>query len=422
MPRSLWAASAREPALGLPRFEGEARADVVVVGGGFTGLSAALHLAEHGASVALLEAAEIGWGASGRNGGQVIPGLKLDPDELEAVFGREPGGRLADAVGGSADLVFELIARHRIDCQPLRAGWIQAAHTPAALGALERRAAQWQRRGAPIETLSADAVAARLGTAVYCGGLLDARGGAIQPLAYARGLARAAQAAGARLFERSPARRLTREGARWRIASAHGAFAAEHVVIGTNAYTDDLWPGLARSLLTVQSIQVATPPLGHNLAGRILAGGECVSEAKKIAVYYRRDAEGRFLIGGRGPTADVDSPAMHTALERKLARLFPEIDRSALEFRWSGRIALTLDGLPHLHEPAPGLHIGVGYNGRGIAMATLMGRMLAERVGGGAVAFPVSRLAPIRWHALRRPLLRSVIAYYRLKDRLGLVT
>ena len=420
MSSSLWAASARESALALPGLAGETRADVVVIGGGFTGLSTALHLAERGADVVLLEAAEIGWGASGRNGGQVIPGLKLDPDALEATFGRERGARLTESTGAAADLVFGLIERHAIACEPVRAGWIQGAHAPRAFASIQLRAEQWARRGAPVEILSAQAVRERLGAAVYCGGLIDKRAGTIQPLSYVRGLARAAQGAGAQLFARSAVRTLQRSGGQWRVATAHGALAAEHVVIGTDAYTGTLWPGLARTILTVQSIQLATRPLGHNLASRILPGGECVSETRKIAFYFRRDPAGRFLIGGRGPTRDVDSPAMFAALERSLTRLFPEIDLGELDYRWSGRIALTTDQLPHLHEPAPGLHVGLGYNGRGIAMATLMGRILADRVAGRDTELPVTRLAPIPWHGLRQPLMSAAIAYYRLKDRFGL--
>lgn len=422
MPRSLWAASAREAAPARPPLDGTVRADVAVIGGGFTGLSTALHLAERGIDVALLEAAAIGWGASGRNGGQVIPGLKRDPDELERSLGPEQGARLAASTGAAADLVFDLIARHKIDCEPVRAGWIQGAHAAPAFEAIKRRAEQWQRRGAPVEVLSAEAIAARLGAPVYCGGLIDKRAGTVQPLSYARGLARAAQAAGARLFEQSAARALNREGARWRVATDHGALDAEHVVLATDAYTDALWPGLAQSLLTVQSIQMATRPLGDNRGASILAGGECLSETRKIAFYFRRDAAGRFLIGGRGPTRDSDGAAMFAALEASLPRLFPALERADLEFRWSGRIAMTLDQLPHLHEPAPGLHVGLGYNGRGIAMATLMGRILADRVGGRDTEFPVTQLTPIRWHALRQPLMSAAIAYYRLKDRIGLAS
>jgi sarcosine oxidase len=240
-----------------------------------------------------------------------------------------------------------------------------------------------------------------------------------------RGLARAARKAGARLFEGSAATRVERSGGAWRIATAHGNLVADRVVIGTDGYTGPLWPKLDRTILTVQSIQVATRPLGHNLAARILPRGECVSETRKLAFYFRRDPAGRFLLGARGPTAEVDSDAMFAALGHSLGRLFPMIDRDAVEYRWSGRVALTPDELPHLHEPAPGLHVGLGYNGRGVAMATMMGRALAERAAGAPdadAAFPLTPMAPIPWHGLRQPLMALGIAYYRLKDRLGLAS
>lgn len=422
---TLWAASAKEPPLDLPSLAGEERADVVVIGGGFTGVSTALHLAERGVAVVLLEAEEVGWGASGRNGGQVVPGLKTDPDDLEAELGPERGTRLVKLAGSAADVVFDLVERHAIACAPVRTGWIQGAHSPLALEAIKRRAEQWARRGAPVEVLSRTDAEDRIGTPLYSGGLIDKRGGTVQPLAYVRGLARAARGAGARLFSRSAARSLRRSGGTWKIEAAGGAVTADRVVIGTDGYTGSLWPGLERTILTVQSIQIATEPLSHDVGARILPGGECVSDTRKLVTYFRRDPEGRLLIGGRGPTSDLESEGMFELLRRRLTRMFPKLEAVKLEDRCSGRVALTLDHLPHLHEPAPGLHIGLGYNGRGVAMATVMGRILADRATGESgedADFPVTRMAPIPWHAIRQPLMAAAIAYYRIKDRIGLAS
>ncbi|HZD26729.1 MAG TPA: FAD-dependent oxidoreductase, partial [Alphaproteobacteria bacterium] len=209
--RSLWQATA-VPAPDCPPLAGERRIDVAVIGGGFTGLSAALHLAEAGAKVAVLEAREPGWGASGRNGGMVIPGLKEDPDDLVARHGPEAGEAMVRASAATADLVFGLIERHSIDCDARRAGWIQPAHTAAALPALRRRYEQWAGRGADVAWLSREEIAARLGSDRYHGGWIDRRGGGLQPLSYARGLARAAQAAGAAVHGQSPVTALGREG------------------------------------------------------------------------------------------------------------------------------------------------------------------------------------------------------------------
>ena len=234
-PDSLWAATAASGP-SCPPLSGDRFSDLCVVGGGFTGLSAAYHAAEAGAEVVLVEAAEPGWGAAGRNGGQVIPGLKLDPDDLERRFGAQRGRRLVDFAGTAPDLVFELVAKHQIDCGARRQGWVHAVHGRAALPQEEDRVRQWQARGVALEMLDRDQVSAVLGTDEYIAGLLDPRGGWLQPLAYARGLARAAQGAGASLHGRSPAARVDRSADGWRIVTPSGNVIAKQVLICTNAY------------------------------------------------------------------------------------------------------------------------------------------------------------------------------------------
>jgi glycine/D-amino acid oxidase-like deaminating enzyme len=413
----LWYRTVGEPAVIDPDLTEDLQSDVVIVGAGYTGLSAALHLAERGHSVAVLEAKQVGWGASGRNGGQVIPGLKLDPDDLERRF----GAVLVETVGATADLVFSLIEKHSIQCEPMRAGWIQGAHSPRALKALNARVEQWARRGVSVDFLSAEETRALTGTDVYCGGLIDRRAGTIQPLGYARGLARAARLAGARIFGRSPVLSISKVPGGWRSNTAGGSVSSAHVVIATDAYSDRLWPGLANSFLTVRSIQMATKPLGK-IAEEILPTGACVSESRKLSYYFRRDAAGRFLIGGRGPMREEKSAeSMFAELRNAIQKRYPAIANSEIEHQWSGKVSLTIDQLPHIHDPAPGIHIGHGYNGRGIAVSTLMGALLADRITGGPMhsLFPPSPLQPIPWHSIRQPLLTAAIGYYRLKDALG---
>lgn len=416
---SLWSATAEEAAVAAPMLAGEHDADAVVIGGGITGCSAALHLAAEGARVVLLEALRIGWGASGRNGGQVIPGLKLDPSELVARFGEARGAALAAAVGRSADLVFDLIDRHTIRCAPVRQGWIQAAHAPDALPRIMRRAEEWRALGAPVEILDRRAIADRLGTATYFGGWCDRRAGTIQPLAYVRGLARAAREAGASLHAASPVRRLERWSGGWRVVTPEGCVRARGVIVGTDGYTDGLVPGLARTLAIVQSIQVATAPLPDRAAG-ILAGGECVSETRRLAFYFRRAPDNRLVFGGRGPIAEAGSHRFFGHLAAALRRTFPAVSDLEITHRWSGQVALTLDGLPRIHEPANGLLLGLGYNGRGVAMATLMGQWLAARLHRGIEApLPPSTMRPIPWYPLRRPAIAAGIALAWMRDRLG---
>ncbi len=399
--------------------EGDRRADVVVVGAGYTGLSAALHLAERGLDVVVVDAAEPGWGGSGRNGGQVIPGLKHDPDELERRFGQDTGRRMWQIAGGAADVVFELIARHKISCQAQQCGWIGAAPHDRAVEALRSRTEQWQRRGAPVELLDRPRIAELTGTTCYVGGMLDRRAGALQPLAYARGLVRAARQAGAAIHGRSAARKLESHAGAWRVVTAGGTVNANSVILATNAYTDDLWPGLRRTVLPVQSYQVATSPLPEDVRRHVLPGGHVVSDLRRILFYFRLDPEGRLLMGGRGPLDDSGDPALFARLERMATRFFPQLGAPRWEHRWSGRVALTVDHLPHLHEPRPGVLIGLGYNGRGVAMATVMGKLLADRALGASpaeVGWPMTPIVPIPLHAVRQPVVALVLHWQRCRD------
>ncbi len=417
-PASAWTTAATvTPA--APPLEGDRRADVVVVGAGFTGLSAALHLAERGADVVVLDSAEPGWGGSGRNGGQVIPGLKDDPDDLERKFGPETGRRMWEISGGAADFVFELIARHKISCEAQQCGWISAAPNASAVAVLRARVDQWQRRGAPVEILDRQRVADRTGTTLYVGGLLDRRAGVVQPLAYVRGLARATREAGAAIHGCSPVTGIESRGGAWRAATPAGSVTANTLILATNAYTDDLWPGLRRTVIPVQSYQVATHPLPEDIRRRVLPGGQPVSDVRRILYYFRLDPEGRLLMGGRGPLNDTGDPALFARLEAVAARFFPQIGAPRWEHRWSGRVAITTDHLPHLHEPRPGVLIGLGYNGRGVAMATRMGKLLADRVLGASHAelgWPVMPIAPIPLHAWRLPVMSLVVRWKRFQD------
>jgi len=417
-PASAWTVSAEPLAEALP-LQGDRRADVAVVGAGYTGLSAALHLAERGVDVVVLDAAEPGWGGSGRNGGQVIPGLKHEPDELERDFGTETGRRMWQIAGAAADFVFELIARHKIACHAQQCGWIAAAAHAAAVEALRSRTEQWRRRGAPVELLDRERITALTGATGYVGGMLDRRAGALQPLAYVRGLARAVRQAGAAIHGRSPARRVESVGGTWRVVTPGGAVAAKTVILATNAYSDDLWLGLRRTMLPVQSYQVATRPLPEEVRRRILPGGQVVSDLRRILFYFRLDPEGRLLMGGRGPLDDRGDPALFARLEGVTRRFFPQVGAVQWEHRWSGRVALTADHLPHLHEPQPGVLIGLGYNGRGVAMATVMGKLLADRALGATpaeVGWPITPIRPIPLHAWRLPAMAAVVHWKRFQD------
>ena len=416
---SLWAATAVPPVETPPLGE-LAAADVCVVGGGYAGLSTALHLAEGGTNVIVLEAYEPGFGGSGRNGGQVIPGLKYDPDELETMFGRETGGRLAAFAGRTADVVFGLIDRHAMDVPRVRAGWIQGAHTPESVELVRKRVEQWRKWGAPVAFLDRDETARHLGADKYLASWIDRRGGAIQPLSFARGLARAALKAGARIYGNSPVVSLAREGGKWVATTAQGArVTAERVVLCTNGYTGDLWPKLRQTIIAVNSFQVATEPLSDNVRRSILPFGQVSSDTRNLLLYFRLDHAGRLLMGGRGPFREPRGAGDWAHLERVAAKMFPQIGAARIAFRWAGRVAVTRDFLPHLHEPAPGLLIDIGCQGRGVGLQTAMGQAMARYVATGdqnALPLPLSPIRPLPLHALHRAYVSAVIAWYRLTD------
>jgi glycine/D-amino acid oxidase-like deaminating enzyme len=416
---SLWAATAT-PAPPAPPLEESTSADVCIVGGGFAGLSTALHLAERGIRALVLEAREPGWGASGRNGGQVIPGLKYDPDEIVAMFGAERGQRLIEFAGGTADIVFQLIEKHRMDVPRTRNGWIQGAHTPAAIELVRSRAEQWSRLGAPVQFLDKPTADRLLGTDKYLGGWLDRRGGAIQPLSYARGLAKAALDAGARIHGETPATRLVRAGARWSVQTGRGAtVTADRVVICTNGYTGELWPKLRQTAIAVNSYQVATEPLGDNLQRSVLPEGQVLSDTRQLLLYFRRDHQGRLIMGGRGPFREPKGEGDWAHLVRVIQKMFPQLAGVPIAFRWCGRIAVTRDHLPHLHEPAPGLLIDMGCQGRGIGLQTAVGKAMAEYIAtsnAAALPLPFTPIEPIPFHALQRLYVGALVAWYRLTD------
>lgn len=423
LPSSLWAATAVAPPACTP-LDGDLTVDVAVVGAGYTGLSAALHLAQTGVKVVVLEASEPGWGASGRNGGQIIAGLKHDPDKLAKVLGSDLGSRVTREFGGSADLVYSLVDRYGIACNALHSGWIQGAHGKKAFEELVvPRSRQWAAQGVDAQLLDKAQVSAMVGSSAdaYYGGWLDPRGGVLQPLSYARGLAAAAIQEGARICSRTPAQSLHKRGDMWEIGTPGGRVRASRVVLATNAYTDGLWPGMRRTVIPVASFQAATTPLRASIRDTILPGGQGVADTRRLLLYFRQDHEGRLVMGGRSPVDDAPRFEDARTLQAAIARIFPQAAGVPLEFVWSGKVAITSDSMPHLHVLAPDLYAALGCNGRGVAACTVIGRLLARLASGvppEEIPFPVTAPKPIALHAFRKLAVFTVSQWYRVLDGL----
>jgi glycine/D-amino acid oxidase-like deaminating enzyme len=411
-----------EPAPPTPPLAGHVLADIAIVGGGITGLSTALHAAEAGAKVVLLEAEDLGFGASGRNGGQVNPGLKPDPDTVEQDFGLDLGGRMNALAGAAPSLVFDLIHRLSIACDARRNGTLRAAVRFKHARAIRTTCEQLARRGAPVEYLEGDALAALTGTKRYVGAMLDRRGGDLNPLSFARGLARAAMRAGAALHGGTRALSVAREARGWRLEAAGGSVVAPRLVLATNGYTDRLWPELSRTIVPVFGAIAASDRLPDAVSRAILPSRSVLYESGAITVYYRIDAGERLLIGGRGPMREIDSIRAIPHLTAYAHELWPILEAVRRTHAWGGRLAMTRDHYPHVHEPAPGVLVCLGYNGRGVAMATAMGASLARRITRPDLPFdmPVTDMKTIALHPLWPAAVKAVILYGRVSDFLGL--
>jgi glycine/D-amino acid oxidase-like deaminating enzyme len=377
----LWEKTA-PPAPPTAALAGDRAAEVAVVGGGYTGLSAALHLAEAGVDVVLLEAAEIGFGGAGRNVGLVNAGMWVMPDTLVGTLGPARGEALLSLLGDGPRRVFALIEKHAIACEATRNGTLHCAVGRSGLKELEEREAQWRRRGAPVELLSASEAAAKTGTAAYSGALLDRRAGTVQPLAYARGLAGAALAAGAAIHTRSPVQAIESEGSGWRLATPGGTVTAAQVVVATDAYSERPWSALRAEQVRLPYFNFATAPLADHLLRTILPERQGAWDTKSVLSSFRLDQAGRLVFGSVGALRGTGLAVHRAWAKRALRRLFPEIGDLRFEAEWFGMIGMTADNLPRFHRLDRNVLTICGYNGRGIAPGTVFGRCLAELVLG----------------------------------------
>lgn len=385
-----------------PPLEGDTTADLAVIGGGFLGLSTALHAAETGLNVALLEAESPGFGASGRNTGFVVPSLKsgLGPAETEALLGPLHAERLLRLVAGSGDTVFGLIRRHRMAVAYEQNGWLQPAHSRPAEAMLKSRLPALRAAGVDVSFLARDDMYAQTGLPSLHGGLRVASGGQINPLAYARELARAALAAGARVHADSRVTKISEESSGgWRVTTASGSVTARQVVLTTNAMIGDLCPALRDGIVPVTVFQVATQPLLDDVRQRILPGRAPVADTRRHTFALRWSEDGRLITGGMVvPFGDRQARAARNFLSR-ITAFAPGLPPLQADMVWTGTIAATLDALPRMIRLAPGLSGAIGCNGRGVALSSALGRdiaaLMSEQVSEQDFVLPITAPRPI---------------------------
>ncbi|MFG6159852.1 NAD(P)/FAD-dependent oxidoreductase [Halomonas sp. 1390] len=405
-----------------PVLQGERRADVCVIGGGITGCSAALHLAERGYSVVLLEAGEIAHGASGRSGGQILPGLGTDIATVEKALGRERAREIWEMSREAVRLTAALIERHAIPCE-LAWGYLHAAVKPRHVRELEdfreRMARDYDYSA--LSLLEGDALRAHVVSDAYPAALFDAEGGHLHPLNYTLGLARAARRAGVAIHEHSAAVEI-RRGEPATVVTAQGQVIADSVVLGTNAYQAGLVPELSGRIMRAANYMIATAPLTEAQAAQVLPKNDALSDANFVLDYYRLSADRRLIFGGEVSYDGREPRNLTTRMDDKIARIFPVLEGVPIEYRWGGDVAITLDRAPDFGRLGRNVYYAQGYSGHGMALAGLAGQLLAEAIAGQRERFDAFAAMPHRrfpgGRLLRKPLLVLATHYYQLRDRL----
>jgi gamma-glutamylputrescine oxidase len=416
---SYYAASSN-PQPDCPELEGDLSTDVCIIGAGITGCSAALHLAERGYSVAVIEAERVGWGASGRSGGQKIFGFGCDMSKLRRLVGQDDARRLWDMSIESVELLDDLVARHGIDCD-LANGHLHAAIKPRQQRELEHWCEELSRDYGydGIEILTGERLRKIVNSERYIAGLFDPRSGHVHPLNYTLGLAEAARQAGARFFEGTRATRIE-PGANPSVQTPRGRVRAKQVLLCANAHLDGLVPRLWRRIMPVGTYIVATEPLGEAVAHDLLPSNAAVADINFVLDYFRLSADHRMLYGGRVSYSKIEPLSIKHSIRARMAKVFPQLGEARVDYAWGGYVAITENRAPHFGRLEPNIYFAQGFSGHGIALCGLAGKLMAEAIAGTAERFDVFARIPHlpfpggRW--FRTPALVLAMAWFRLRD------
>jgi len=422
---SLWADTA-EPLPAFPKLAGEVKADVVIIGAGYTGLSAGHHIAKSGLSPVVLEAHHPGWGASGRNGGVITAKFRLSFRDIDTAHGRAMARRMYEIAHESIEMVDELVSEFGIESARLtRTGQVKAAHNDATLRAAIDEAAWMTRemRDTEVRILDPHQVRDETGSQVFVGGILNPGSGGIHPLNYLRGLAKGVARRGVPIFQESPVLALRRDSDGVVAETPDGVVRARQAIVATNSYSDltSATARVQRTLVPFRSALIATEKLSPNLAGSLMPTGRTYTETKRMMRWFRK-VDDRVIFGGRGAFGKQDSENAFDALRKAMVGIFPELADIPLAFKWSGLVAMTLDSVPHVGRLDDRTLYSVGYNGAGVAMSSLMGRYLAALVRGEKVdlgLLDAGRLKTIPFYAFREPAVRAVAGWYQFLDAIG---
>ena len=406
----------------LESLQDSERADACIIGGGYTGLSAALHLARAGFDVVLLEARKPGWGASGRNGGQLCSGQRKNQMTLTEMVGDTAARQFWQLAEDAKALARSLIADYDIECD-LKPGIAHPDHKPGYARGTEQYVEfmRTQYDYDAIEYLGREAMAELVGSDTYYGGSLDMGAGHLHPLNYALGLADAARAAGARLYQDSPAERYS-EGAPNRVQTARGEVQCDHIVLACNGYLGKLEPRLAGKIMPINNFVIATEPLGEAQRRVINPRDVAIADSRFVVNYYRLSADKRMLFGG-GENYSQNFPADIASFVRKpMLQVYPQLRDTRIDYAWGGTLAVTLNRMPHFGRLGNSIYFAQGYSGMGVAMATMAGKLIADALAGEADRFDLFGRIPTRsfpgGDLLRWPGLVLGMTYYALKDRL----